>query len=301
MHQKKNETFHSLATEYEKRYIMITELITASFLGLLFHGIHRKVIARVQMRPGPPIWQEFLHVAKFAFKQTWIPVSASEVHYVTAVLFCIAIWSGALYVVIVGGNVLLLFGFYLLHKVLEHHMGLSAGSPYTKFGAIRSVISATSEIPLFTTVVVIYLFTGSLHLSEIVAWQAENGILLISAFPAAIAMYLILLSKMPYGPFSIVESKELVSGYKTEHFGSWRATLEIGFAIKTVVLLLTFVLLFFGGHSWSILLALMFLLLLSLSFMCAFCPMLGPYDAVTIQSLMTGILVAYIIGVWVLL
>jgi energy-converting hydrogenase A subunit J len=163
------------------------------------------------------------------------------------------------------------------------------------------VISATSEIPLFTTVVVIYLFTGSLHLSEIVAWQSENGILLILAFPAAVAMYLILLSKMPYGPFSIIEAKELVSGNKTEHFGSWRAGLEVGFAIKTVVLLLSFVLLFFGGFSWPIVLALMFLVLLSLSFVCAFTPMLGPYDAVTIQSLMTGILVAYIIGVWVLL
>jgi len=280
---------------------MITALITASVLGLLFHGIHRKVIARVQMRPGPPIWQEFLHAAKFAFKQTWIPASASEVHYVTVVLFSIAIWSGALYVLIAGGNILLLFGIYLLHKVLEHHMGLAAGSPYTKFGAIRSVISATSEIPLLTTIVVIYLFTGSLHLSEIVAWQSENGMLLIFAFPAAVAMYLILLSKMPYGPFSIVEAKELVSGYKTEHFGSWRAGLEVGFAIKTVVLLLTFVLLFFGGYSWPIVLVLMFFVLLSLSFVCAFTPMLGPYDAVTVQSLMTGILVVYIIGVWILL
>jgi energy-converting hydrogenase A subunit J len=278
---------------------MIIALITASFLGLLFHGIHRKVIARIQMRPGPPIWQELLHTAKFAFKQTWIPASASEVHYVAVVLLSIAIWSGALYVVITGGNILLLFGFYLLHKIVEHGMGLSSGSAYAKFGAIRSVISAASELPLFTTIVVIYLFTKTLNLSEIVAWQSEHGMLFFIAFPAAVAMYLILLSKMHYGPFSIIEAKEIVSGNKTEHFGSWRAGLEVGFAIKTVVLLLSFVLLFFGGYTWLVLLALMTLVLLSLSFICAFTPMLGPYDVVTIQSLMTGILVIYIIGVWV--
>ena len=280
---------------------MITALITASFLGLLFHGIHRKVIARIQMRPGPPIWQEILHTAKFAFKQTWIPASASDVHYIAVVMLSIAIWGGALYVVLTGGSILLLFAFYLLHKIVEHGMGLSSGSSYAKFGAIRSVISAASELPLFTTIAVIYLFTGTLQLSEIVAWQAEHGMLIFFAFPAAVAMYLILLSKMHYGPFSIIEAKELVSGNKTEHFGSWRAGLEVGFAIKTVVLLLAFVLLFFGSFSLPVLFLLMVLVLLSLSFVCAFCPMLGPYDVVTIQSIMTGILVVYIIGVWLFL
>jgi energy-converting hydrogenase A subunit J len=278
---------------------MITALIASSFLGLLFHGIHRKVIARIQMRPGPPIWQELLHTAKFAFKQTWIPASASEVHYIAVVLLCIAIWSGALYVIMVGGNILLLFGVYLLHKVVEHGIGLSSGSSYGKFGGIRSVISAASELPLFTTIIVIYFFTGTLKLSEIITWQSEHGMLLVYAFPAAVAMYVILLSKMHYGPFSIIESKELVSGNITEHFGSWRAGLEIGFAIKTVVLLSSFVLLFTGEHSWPILLLLMLLVLISLSFVCALTPMLGPYDAVTTQSLMTGVLVIYIIGVWI--
>ncbi|MDD5419490.1 MAG: NADH-quinone oxidoreductase subunit H, partial [Methanomicrobiaceae archaeon] len=51
---------------------MIEYLIAATFIGMLFHGIHRKVIARIQQRPGPPIWQEILHALKFSFKETWI-------------------------------------------------------------------------------------------------------------------------------------------------------------------------------------------------------------------------------------
>lgn len=280
---------------------MIQYILFALLVGLLFHGIHRKIIARIQGRPGPPIWQEILHTLKFSFKQTWIPQTASEVHYVGVVLICIAIWILALGVVMYQGSLLLLFGIYLLHKIVEHGMGLSSGSPYAKFGAIRSVISAASELPLFVTIILIYYFTHSLMLDDIVNWQAANGPLLIPAFPAAIAMYLIILSKMPYGPFSIIEGKEIVSGNRTEHFGVWRAGLEAGFALKTYVLLYAFVLIFLGTGSFPVLLLLMLILLISLSFVCAYCPLLGPYDTVTIQSLVTGVLLVYIIILEVLL
>lgn len=274
---------------------MIEYLLFATFVGLLFHGIHRKVIARVQGRPGPPIWQEILHTLKFSFKQTWIPKTASQALYVGIVFVAIAIWSGALVVLLTGGSILLLFGVYLLHKIVEHGMGLSTGSPYTKFGAIRSVISAASELPLLVTVVAIYFFTRSLSIADIAAYQAANGPLLIIAFPAAAAMYLVILSKMHYGPFSIIEAKEIVSGNLTEHFGVWRAGIEVAYALKTYVLLYAFVLIFIGALPiWLTLLA-MLVVLVSLSFVCAVTPMLSPYDTVTIQSLATGALVVYII------
>ncbi|MBN1166332.1 MAG: NADH-quinone oxidoreductase subunit H [Methanospirillaceae archaeon] len=274
---------------------MIQYILFALATGLLFHGIHRKLIARIQGRPGPPVWQEILHTLKFSFKQTWIPDTASEVHFVGVVLISIAIWILALGVVIYEGSVLLLFAIYLLHKIVEHGMGLSSGSPYAKFGAIRSVISAASELPLFVTILLIYYFTGSLMLSDIIQWQASNGPLIIPAFPAAVAMYLIILSKMHFGPFSIIEGKEIVSGNRTEHFGVWRAGLEAGFAIKTYVLLNAFVLIFLGSFSLPVLVLIMAVILMTLSFVCAYCPLLGPYDTVTVQSLVTGVLLAYII------
>lgn len=280
---------------------MIEFLVVASFIGLLFHGIHRKVIARIQGRPGPPIWQEILHTLKFSFKETWIPQTASQKLFVTVVLVSIGIWSGALMVLILQESVLLLFGIYMLHKIVEHGLGLSSGSPYGKFGAIRSVMSAASELPLFATIGVIYLFTDSLMLSDIIAYQQVHGPLIIIAFPAAIAMYVVILSKMHYSPFAIIESKEIVSGNLTEHFGVWRAGLEVAFALKTFVLIFAFVLLFIGQPPvWAILL-LMFVILLSLSFICALCPMLSPYDTVTVQSLTMGFVVIYIVITGVML
>ncbi|MFY9195087.1 MAG: NADH-quinone oxidoreductase subunit H [Methanoculleus sp.] len=274
---------------------MILYLLFATFIGLLYHGIHRKAIARVQGRPGPPIWQEILHTLKFSFKETWIPKTASQSLFIAVVFVAIGIWSAALYVLLSGGSLLLLFGIYLLHKIVEHGMGLSSGSPYGKFGAIRSVISAASELPLLVTIVAVYFFTHSLSIADIVAYQEVHGPLLIVAFPAAVAMYLVILSKMHYGPFSIIEAKEIVSGNMTEHFGVWRAGLQVGFALKTYVLLYAFVLLFIGQLPFVLMLLVMLLILISLSFVCAVTPMLSPYDTVTVQSLVTGALVIYII------
>ncbi|WP_214036458.1 NADH-quinone oxidoreductase subunit H [Methanospirillum sp.] len=279
---------------------MITLIIPAVFIGLLFHGIHRKVIARIQERPGPPVWQEILHTLKFSFKQTWIPKTASMPMYVFIVAVSIAIWTGAFYIVFSGGSLLLLFAVFMLHKITEHGLGLSSGSPYGKFGAIRSVMSAASEIPLFATIAGIYVVTGSLMISDIIRYQEINGPLFIGAFPIAVAMYIVILSKMHYGPFSIIEAKEIVSGNRTEHFGVWRAGLEVAYALKTFVLLAAFVLLFIGALPWYLMLAAMLAVLVSLSFVCAFTPMLSPFDAVAMQTVITGVLAVYIIALGVI-
>ncbi|OQC70122.1 MAG: hypothetical protein BWX50_00862 [Euryarchaeota archaeon ADurb.Bin009] len=116
--------------------------------------------------------------------------------------------------------------------------------------------------------------------------------------PVAIAMYLVILSKMPYGPFSIVESKELVSGYKTEHFGVWRAGISVIDGTKTFVLLYAFVAIFIGAVPFWAALIIMILILVSLSFVCAVTPMLSPFDSVTIQGLVTGLMLVYVGYLW---
>jgi energy-converting hydrogenase A subunit J len=279
---------------------MIGYLLFAVFFGLLLLGIHRKVIARIQRRPGPPIWQEILHMFKFSFKSTWIPATASDTLFVGIVLVAIGIWSAALFIVLAGGSILIIFGIYMLHKIVEHGFGLSSGSPYGKFGGVRSVISAASEIPLFVSIAVIAFFTGSLELSDIITYQEIHGPLLFIVPLSAFAMYLVILSKMPSGPFSIVESKEIVSGYKTEHFGVWRAGLEVSNGLKTYVLLFMFLALFIGWLPfWGLVIG-MIILVVSLSFACALCPMLSPFDSVTVQTLITGIMLGYAAVLWVI-
>ncbi len=279
---------------------MIGYLLFAVTFGLLLLGIHRKAIARIQRRPGPPVWQEILHMLKFSFKSTWIPATASDTLFVGVVLVAIGIWSAALFVLLAGGSILIIFGIYMLHKIVEHGFGLSSGSPYGKFGGVRSVISAASEIPLFVSVAVVTLYTQSLDISSMIQYQEVHGPLLFIVPLAAVAMYIVILSKMPFGPFSIVESKELVSGYKTEHFGVWRAGLEVCNGLKTYVLMFLFITVFIGGIPLWWTLAGMVVLTLSLSFVCALSPMLSPFDSVTVQMVITGIMVVYaaVLGVF---
>jgi energy-converting hydrogenase A subunit J len=278
---------------------MIAELVLATLFGLLLLGIHRKLIARIQRRPGPPVWQEILHMLKFSFKTTWIPKTASPVLFVGVVLIAIGIWTAAFYVLVSGGSILVILGIYMLHKIVEHGFGLSSGSPYGKYGGVRSVISAASEIPLFVSVAVIAVYTHSLDLSAIMQYQQVHGPMLFIAFPAACAMFLVILSKMPFGPFSIVEAKELVSGYKTEHFGIWRAGLEICNGLKTYVLLAVFLGVFIGPLSLPWLLVGMILMIVLLAFACALTPMMSPFDSVTIQMLVTGLMIVYAAAVLV--
>ena len=272
---------------------MIAELVLATLFGLLLLGLHRKLIARIQGRPGPPVWQEILHMLKFSFKTSWIPLTASPTLFVAVVLIAIGIWAAAFYVLVSGGSLLIILGIYMLHKIVEHGLGLSSGSPYGKYGGVRSVISAASEIPLFVSVAVIAVFTRSLDLSSIMQYQQVSGPLLVTAFPAAFTMFLVILSKMPFGPFSIVESKELVSGYKTEHFGIWRAGLEVCNGLKTYVLLAVFLSVFIGPLTLPWLLAGMIILIVLLAFSCAITPMMSPFDSVTIQMIVTGLMLVY--------
>jgi energy-converting hydrogenase A subunit J len=272
---------------------MIAELVLATLFGLLLLGIHRKLIARIQRRPGPPVWQEILHMLKFSFKTTWVPVTASPTLFVAVVLIAIGIWTAAFYVLVSGGSLLVILGIYMLHKIVEHGLGLSSGSPYGKYGGVRSVISAASEIPLFVSVAVIAIYTHSLDLATIMEYQQISGSLIFIAFPAACAMFLVILSKMPFGPFSIVESKELVSGYKTEHFGIWRAGLEVCNGLKTYVLLAVFLTVFIGPLTLPLLLVGMIILIGLLAFSCAITPMMSPFDSVTIQTMVTGLMVIY--------
>jgi energy-converting hydrogenase A subunit J len=146
---------------------------------------------------------------------------------------------------------------------------------------------------------VIAVYTHLLDLAAIMQYQQESGPLLFIAFPAACAMFLVILSKMPFGPFSIVEAKELVSGYKTEHFGIWRAGLEVCNGLKTYVLLAVFLSVFIGPMSLPWLLAGMILLIVLLAFSCAITPMMSPFDSVTIQMLVTGLMLVYAAAVLV--
>lgn len=207
-------------------------------------------MARIQMRPGPPIIQHLLHIFKFYIKESSFPKTAAMPFYVAIASTLCAIWVTAVIVgPVIGGSLLLIFAVYTMHKIVEHNAGSSSGSPYGKLSCVRAVFSAAAEVPLFAVLVIIYLQTGTMIINNIVSYQTIHGPLLFTIPLAAVMFFVLILSKAPYSPFAITKGKDIVSGYETEHFGVLRGYLMISESIAWYMLLWVFLTVFIGPLS----------------------------------------------------
>lgn len=263
---------------------ILLNVTIAFLLGSLLFGLQRKVMARIQMRPGPPIIQHLLHTLKFYIKESSFPKTAAMPFYIVIASILCVIWVSA---VIVGpvaqGSLLLIFAIYALHKIVEHNAGSSSGSPYGKLSCVRAVFSAAAEVPLFAVLIIIYLKTGTMILSDITAYQAQNGALLFTIPLAALMFFVLILSKAPYSPFAITKGKDIISGYETEHFGLLRGYLMISESIAWYMLLWIFLTVFLGPLSLLGYLAGMIVISVIVAFINATTPMLNPNHSIMVQ------------------
>ncbi len=267
----------------------------AFLVGGLLLGFHRKVLARVHGRPGPPIIQYILNVFKLYIKEITFPITSANPLYLFVAIMDIMVWLSALFIaVIFNHSILIIIGLYILQKIVEHGCGLSSGSPYGKIGGVRSVFSAAAEVPLFAVVGIIYIVTHSLMIGDILNYQLVNGPLLFQMPFAAFAFFILLLSKAPTSPFSIVKDKCTVSGYLTEHFGTLGSLILIADAIAWFTLLWLFLALFIGPiaiFNPAITLVFMATIGFIISMICATTPLLTPNHSVSIQILIASLTV----------
>lgn len=270
---------------------ILMNVTIAFFVGSVLFGIQRKVMARIQMRPGPPIIQHLLHTLKFFIKETVFPKTAAMPFYVVITVILCAIWVAA---VIVGpvtqGPLLLLFAIFAIHKIVEHNAGSSSGSPYGKLSCVRAVFSAAAELPLFAVLVIIYLKTGTMNLSGIIAYQADHGALLISLPLTALMFFALIVSKSYYySPINITLAKDIVSGFETEHFGMLRGFIMFSESITWYILLWIFLTVFIGALTPIGYLIGMVILTALVALINAITPILNPN-----HSVMTEVTLAFI-------
>ena len=226
---------------------ILINLITAFLAGSLLLGLHRKVMARVQKRPGPPIVQQLIHSLKFFFKETSIPKTVSKPFYIGIVFILAMIWViGVIAGPVSKDSLLILFGVYAVYKIVEHNSGSSSGSPYGKLSCVRAVLSAATELPLFAAIVLVYLKVGSMNIGDIITYQSVNGPLAFAIPFAAIMFFMLIITKSPYSPFAITKDKALVSGFETEHFGFLRGFMMFSESVAWYVMLWLFLTIFFG-------------------------------------------------------
>jgi energy-converting hydrogenase A subunit J len=263
---------------------ILLNVLIAFLVGSILFGLQRKIMARIQMRPGPPIIQHLLHTLKFFIKESAFPKTAAMPFYVAITAILCGIWVAAVIVgPVTGGSLLLIFAIYAVHKIVEHNAGSSSGSPYGKLSCVRAVFSAAAEVPLFAVLIIIYLKTGTMVIGNIVNFQAQQGALIYSIPLAAAMFFVLLLSKAPYSPFAITKGKDIISGYETEHFGMLRGYLMISDSIAWYMLLWVFLTVFFGALSPLVYLVGMIAISAIVAFINATTPLLNPNHSIMLQ------------------
>lgn len=263
---------------------ILVNVIIAFLAGSIFLGLHRKIMARVQKRPGPPIIQHLLHSLKFFFKETSIPKTVSKPFYIGIIFILAVIWIvGVIVGPVAHDSLLILFGVYAVYKIVEHNSGSSSGSPYGKLSCVRAVLSAATELPLFAVIILIYFKTGSMNIGQIMNYQSVNGALVFSIPLAALMFFMLLLTKSPYSPFAITKDKALVSGFETEHFGFLRGFMMFSESIAWYVMLWVFLSIFFGSIGAIGYLIGMILITFITGFINATTPILSPNHAIMTQ------------------
>lgn len=230
-------------------------------LGLFLKGVDRKVLARLQRRVGPPLYQPVLDLLKLLTKETLIPNTASEVAFrlapvlgLTGVLVTAAVmpiggvWSG------VSGLGDLLVLLYLLPIPAMGLMlaGGSSSSPYGALGFSREMcLMFAYEMPLIAAFLAVAVRVGGsgvsgvsggslLSLPAIMDYQYLHGPLLFDPvmLPAALALLFFIPGTMGSGLFDIPEAEpEVIEGPLLEYSGPLLAAFHLMSAVKLVVVL----------------------------------------------------------------
>lgn len=129
--------------------------------------------------------------------------------------------------------------------------GYASNSKYPFLGGIRSSAQMISyEIAMGMSVIPVFMIIGELNLSQVIAYQAQHGWLILYA-PISFVIFLVsAFAETNRLPFDLPESEtELVAGYNTEYSSMKFALFFMGEYANMIAGSAMMVVLFFGGWT----------------------------------------------------
>ena len=226
----------------------------------LFHGILRKVTARIQSRQGPPIRQPYLDLLKLLGKEDIesgeAPVLQRFAAYLPlAVLLLVAclVPMGFKAPLSGAGDAILLVLLLTLSGICTLLAGTASGSTFSLIGINREMMAMMTLEPLFAVAIVMSaLHKNSFQLDNVLSgaiYYGPSG-LALSGVIMLVVMLLAFQAFVGRVPFDISEAEtEIMEGAMLEYSGPKLALFQYANMAKLVVYSALFVALFIPWGS----------------------------------------------------
>ncbi len=242
--------------------LSVLSVIGGIAYGLLIGGVIRKVMARIQSRIGPPVWQPYLDVLKQFFLRT--SVRHGMMFYLAPVFRTVGGIGLYLLIPIVAGvpglegfsfngDVLLVI-YFMFFGCLGMALGAGeSGHPHAIIAVSRGLSQMSSyELPFSLALIALVAQAGTFSISGIVEAQAGgvgNWYLFVNPI-AAVAAFISFLGMQMYSPFDVVLApQEIPIGPPTEYNSTFLGLMMSGRAIFGVAKSALFMNLFLGGAT----------------------------------------------------
>jgi NADH-quinone oxidoreductase subunit H len=264
-------------------WLILLKVVALFVLGLLLTMFmivwERKVVGRMQQRPGPNRtgpggWlQSVADALKLVFKEDVMPVHADKrVYFIAPVISTIPAFVAFSVIPFADGSSaeVSIFGEPTVLQLVDLPVGVlvvlacssvgvygivlggwASGSPYPLLAALRSAAQVISyEIALGLSIVGVILYAGSLSTADIVASQASGWYLLLLA-PSFVAFTISMVGETNRAPFDLPEAEsELVGGFHTEYSSLKFALFFLAEYVNMVTVSAMATTLFLGGGMW---------------------------------------------------
>ncbi|MEJ3657902.1 NADH-quinone oxidoreductase subunit NuoH [Actinomycetes bacterium KLBMP 9759] len=255
-----------------KMLVLFVFALLATFFMIVWE---RKVVGRMQQRPGPNRtgpggWlQSIADALKLAFKEDVMPTLADRKVFFIAPIISTTTALVALSVIPFGGTVTI-FGEETVLQLVDLPVGVlvvlacsslgvygivlggwASGSPYPLLAALRSAAQVISyEIALGLSIVGVILYAGSLSTADIVGAQSSGWYVLLLA-PSFVVFVVAMVGETNRAPFDLPEAEsELVGGFHTEYSSLKFAMFFLAEYVNMLTVSAMATTLFLGGGAW---------------------------------------------------
>jgi len=233
----------------------------------------RRIVARMQMRLGPNrvgplgLLQGLADGVKLALKEDLIPAAADKIVFIIAPIISATACFMSFAVIPVTGPVTL-FGHKTAMQLTDLPVGVlyilaiasigvygivlagwSSGSTYPLLGGLRSSAQVISyEVAMGLSLVAVFIYSGSMSTSEIVAAQQKWWFAVV-LFPSFVIYAISMVGETNRAPFDLAEAEgELVGGFHTEYSSLKFALFFLAEYINIVAVSALATTLFLGGY-----------------------------------------------------